>query len=730
MSRIDIRPPVYSTGFLIPEQFGAAGDGTTDDNAALTRMFAAGNNYVLTPGKTYLTSASLTVPRTCRLFDMTGSKITFGSGFDTTTSVLTFGDTTDNLFYATIRGLYVERPSGLANWSGNANNCVVRIYNPKYCHIETIWLRGMSIGLQILAEGGTLQSLYNTFTLGMQIDNQVGMDLRSNTSGCAVNQNTFIGGSFRVSGSTQTGTDAIGIRYSFGSGGYEFNNNNLHLNPSFELNPGGAGVRTPIVMTSGQRNTFIGIRAETYTDHIARLSGTNCENNIVDVSYYDGTLQMADTATGAGNRLRSVNQGLETVAGWNSGPLVDRLYHYNSTDVSLRGVLMCRSSDDAYTTVTNRVATAMVMRRDWVEVGTTTAIGVFVDTSLHKMFRVWRNCIGSAGGRIYVNAYDADGTVITDGTGVLSAILVYSGGSYGGRHGSTSDSAASFSFRVSDACKRIRVLVGGGSAAAQIRSFGISPTDGSISAPLSVWEDPKHGGRSELMASATIPSTYGRFSLGDEVLNNGATTAISTGLRGWKCTTAGAFAPAWAATTAYVAGQLVWNDTNKIYWCKTGGTSAGSGGPTGSTEATDIADNTVTWRYLCPLAVFTTMYSESLPSQNGTVSTTDATVTTILTIPITTNAQTTLMVMVSARRTGGSGGAAADGASYIRGVSVKDNAGTPTIIGSSAMMTDQESQAGWDVTFDISTTNLRVRVTGAANNNIDWSASASILAVT
>lgn len=52
---------------------------------------------------------------------------------------------------------------------------------------------------------------------------------------------------------------------------------------------------------------------------------------------------------------------------------------------------------------------------------------------------------------------------------------------------------------------------------------------------------------------------------------------------------------AWAATTAYTAGQVVTNGGN-YYICYAAGTSAGSGGPTG-TGAGPITDNTVTWYY-------------------------------------------------------------------------------------------------------------------------------------
>jgi hypothetical protein len=55
----------------------------------------------------------------------------------------------------------------------------------------------------------------------------------------------------------------------------------------------------------------------------------------------------------------------------------------------------------------------------------------------------------------------------------------------------------------------------------------------------------------------------------------------------------------WAPSTAYALREVVTNDdagTDRDYICVTAGTSAGSGGPTGT--GTGITDGTVTWDYL------------------------------------------------------------------------------------------------------------------------------------
>lgn len=104
-----------------------------------------------------------------------------------------------------------------------------------------------------------------------------------------------------------------------------------------------------------------------------------------------------------------------------------------------------------------------------------------------------------------------------------------------------------------------------------------------------------------------------------------------------------------------------------------------------------------------------------------TVNTTDATQTTLAIIPVTANRTYMIEARIVARRTGGSSGTADDGASYCRRGTYTTKSGTVTLMGSvQTIGTDAEDQAAWDVTLSISSTNVLVRVTGAANNNVTW----------
>ncbi|MCG8433500.1 MAG: hypothetical protein MJA83_05670 [Gammaproteobacteria bacterium] len=69
-------------------------------------------------------------------------------------------------------------------------------------------------------------------------------------------------------------------------------------------------------------------------------------------------------------------------------------------------------------------------------------------------------------------------------------------------------------------------------------------------------------------------------------------------------------ATAWAPTTAYAVGDRRSNDTpTRIYVATVGGTSSGSGGPTGT--GTSIVDGTVTWRFLGEGEAFVDVPAES-----------------------------------------------------------------------------------------------------------------------
>jgi len=117
-------------------------------------------------------------------------------------------------------------------------------------------------------------------------------------------------------------------------------------------------------------------------------------------------------------------------------------------------------------------------------------------------------------------------------------------------------------------------------------------------------------------------------------------------------------------------------------------------------------------------------------TRHAQVSTTDATVTALWTFAITAGITKTWMIKarVLARRTGGAAGDANDSAGYERTAVVKNVAGTISVVGATGDVFTAEDQAGWNCTIDVSALNIRVMVTGAVNNNVDWIGQIEVMA--
>ena len=106
------------------------------------------------------------------------------------------------------------------------------------------------------------------------------------------------------------------------------------------------------------------------------------------------------------------------------------------------------------------------------------------------------------------------------------------------------------------------------------------------------------------------------------------------------------------------------------------------------------------------------------------VQTTDATVTTLLSQAIPSNVTYQVVANVVGNRS-----TSAEGASYLLMATVRNDAGTLAQVGATTVIASHEDVAGWDATIDVSGTNARVRVTGAASSTIEWYANVQLIGV-
>lgn len=107
--------------------------------------------------------------------------------------------------------------------------------------------------------------------------------------------------------------------------------------------------------------------------------------------------------------------------------------------------------------------------------------------------------------------------------------------------------------------------------------------------------------------------------------------------------------------------------------------------------------------------------------ESAYIQTTDATQTTLYTIPITSDEVVTVEARINSKKISGAGvGNIGDGNGYIRTVKVKNVGGTVTMGSIQSSFTSEDITA-FNATFTISGTNLLVRVNGSVINTVDWS---------
>lgn len=108
----------------------------------------------------------------------------------------------------------------------------------------------------------------------------------------------------------------------------------------------------------------------------------------------------------------------------------------------------------------------------------------------------------------------------------------------------------------------------------------------------------------------------------------------------------------------------------------------------------------------------------------ATVTTTDATVTTVESFTTASDTSYTIHATITAVKSDGS-----QMGSYVLYASYRNDSGTLTQVGATTVSHTAEDDATWNGTLDVSGTTIRVRVTGVAATNIRWQSHLRISAV-
>lgn len=582
-----------------------------DSVSAFTPL--GGVTVVVAPGGDYLIDSGLTLSHSINL-DMTGAALGYTGAVDETVEVLAIGEAdvfnTDCVF----RGLSIVNRG--ATTAGNLETIwdtdgllALRMINPTNCMIEVMSIQSFNQGLQFWAEGAGCT--HNTVNLRKLRDNKYHLELNNRVGSFGFcNQNTFIGGNFQDSSTTDDAGNGYGIRMTKETSANESMNNNLFIQPSFELGKGSAGTsdRIPWLIDNGAlQNRVMFARNEGNSDTLIQTTAnaTNARNNIFEHTENTASVGQVDNQSSWGSNV-VVYPFSDNAQGqvWDSGDLREKAVPYTTGEIMIPGVNLWESSSAVPVSGTDNIE----VRKDWLGITAfSRGIGAFVDTEFMKQFQVFCSVVGNSdtnGGRVNIVAFDEDGDILTDSGSdhpyVQGMQNSFNASNYGGSYQDPSDFTDTRVYQVKDAVKKVAVIWRGGSSEVYATRMQIRPY-GYFRGPFKVFLDT--GRAPDTAVAITDPDTSlaaSECGLGRTIWN--ASNPTSAGAF-WVASTAGALAPAHADTTAYVLGELV-NNASNVYACATAGTSGTSTPPTGT--GTGITDGTVTWDYYKPLGAYST----------------------------------------------------------------------------------------------------------------------------
>ncbi|WP_043359853.1 glycosyl hydrolase family 28-related protein [Belnapia sp. F-4-1] len=259
---------------LTARDFGATGDGETDDGpalqAAMTAAAASGKLLEIGEG-TFRTSMALTLPGAAAGLVMRGSILYAGpAGLP----ALTLGDGgAANNQGKVYTGLAVLRAMQ-SDWSSEADVGIL-IRNIDASTVDIRRAERFTIGVQLVGDARGCED--SDLRYGRLIDNRIGLDLRTLTASGWMNSLRHQGGHFACSSATNPTQPRFGVRLSAAPGAYRLHNTHLFTGPAFELQrqgtPGAVDAIPFLVEVDGRCLIATGVRMEACSPHVARHTG-------------------------------------------------------------------------------------------------------------------------------------------------------------------------------------------------------------------------------------------------------------------------------------------------------------------------------------------------------------------------------------------------------------------------------------------------------------------------
>ncbi|MBL6459170.1 hydrolase [Belnapia sp. T6] len=303
---------------LSARDFGATGDGATDDGpalqAAMTAAVASGRMLEIGEG-TFRSARPLVLPGAAAGLLMRGTILYAGPAGQ---AALTLGDGgAANNQGKRYLGLAVLR-AVQSDWSSEAD-IGIRILNIDACQVEVRRAERFTIGVQLAGDARGCED--SELRYGRIIDNRIGLDLRTLTASAWMNSLRHHGGHFACSSATNPGLARFGVRLSAAPGAYTLHNTHLFVGPAFELQrqgtPGTVDAIPFLLEVDGRGLTATGIRMEACSPYVARHTGgfsdARYEVAYVGTYGYLGCAVQYQGATRAGGTVMPLHQAAAAI---------------------------------------------------------------------------------------------------------------------------------------------------------------------------------------------------------------------------------------------------------------------------------------------------------------------------------------------------------------------------------------------------------------------------------